>query len=69
MKRTMAAAALCASTAAWAGSVDDAKAVNVAFVEAASIPDPTESVKQVAALFIDDMRHLGVFGKVKAKSS
>lgn len=67
MKRLFAAAVLCAASAAWAGPVDDAKAVNVAFVAAASVEDPAESVRQVAALFVDNMRHIGVFGVVKGK--
>jgi ketosteroid isomerase-like protein len=59
--------ALAVALPALADPVSEAKAVNEAFVAAASIEDPVQSVKAVAALFTDDLRHIGVFGVVKGK--
>lgn len=68
MKRFVLLAALgMAAPALAADPVKDAKAVNEAFIAAANIADPAESVKAVAALFTDDMRHIGAFGVVNNK--
>ena len=68
MTRALVAALLAlAAPALAADAVKDAKAVNDAFAAAASIPDVKDAVSQVAALFTDDMQHIGIFGAVKSK--
>ncbi len=69
MKRLIVAAALALGTQAVAGDgVKEAKALNEAFVVAGSLADVPEAVKQVAALFTDDMHHIGLFGQVSSKA-
>jgi len=68
MKHLLIAAVLGVAGPAMADAVSDAKAVNEAFVAAANIADPAESVKAVAALFTDDMHHVGAFGVVNGKA-
>jgi ketosteroid isomerase-like protein len=67
MKRAVFSAALALAASASADPVKEAKAVNEAFIAAANITDPEESVKAVAALFTDDLRHIGAFGVVHGK--
>lgn len=67
MNRLWSAAVLALALPAFADDVGEAKKVNEAFIAAANIADPAESVKAVSALFIDDMRHIGAFGVVNNK--
>jgi ketosteroid isomerase-like protein len=71
MNRIVITTALLLASAAFADAakdVKDAKALNEAFAKAGSIADPTESVAAVAALFVEDMKHIGVFGVVNGKA-
>lgn len=71
MSRSLFTAALLLASGAFADAardVKEARALNEAFARAGSIPDPTESVAAVAALFVDDMKHIGVFGVVNGKA-
>ncbi|MFT3837487.1 MAG: nuclear transport factor 2 family protein [Myxococcaceae bacterium] len=68
MKRLLLAGLLCLSSYAFADPVADAKAVNEAFITAANITDPEKSIQAVAALFTDDLRHIGAFGVVNGKA-
>ncbi len=67
MKRLPFILALGLALPAFADGVSDAKAVNEAFIKAANVADPEESIKQVAALFTEDMHHVGLFGVVNGK--
>ncbi len=67
MKRLLLAGVLCLASTAFADPVSEAKAVNEAFIAAANLADPDQSIKAVAALFTEDMRHIGAFGVVNGK--
>lgn len=67
MKRLLCGAVLALAMPAFADDVAEAKKVNEAFIAAANIADPVESVKAVSALFTDDMRHIGAFGVINNK--
>ncbi len=68
MKTLLLAVSLGLAAPAFADALSDAKAVNEAFIKAANVTDPEESIKQVAALFTEDMHHVGLFGVVNGKA-
>lgn len=68
MQRIATVGALALAVTAYADANADGRAVAEAFVTAANIADPNESVKQVLTLFADDAQHIGVFGQLKGKA-
>ena len=69
MQRILAVGVLALALTARADALSDSRAIAEAFVKAANIEDPNESVKQVLTLFADDAQHLGVFGHLEGKAA